>query len=175
MKHIYNRAVTLRLAAAWLFAALGCARGQAPPGASVPQELTPLPSASGVHYTSQYDGTVSYKLNEPYPADAAISALRKRLETTGWRPLEHDFLDPALANSFIAGWGNYQDATSSPVREVYQWIAQWEHASGRIVSYRLAYEGHVDGSGRIEPVSPLSVDGTLFSSNAASELRNKSE
>src|SRR5262249_30746944 len=87
------------------------------------------------------DESVTYQLNQDYPARSAIQTITARLESNGWRPLREDFLNPGLPTSVVRGWMHFEDGNTGRPTEVYQWVGQWEDTSKRIVWYILSYDG----------------------------------
>jgi hypothetical protein len=130
-----------------------------------------LPGASEVQDTDENEGTVLYQLNEAFPAQAAITAIRSRLEGRGWRPLQEDFLNPGLATSLGRGWASHEDRTRPRAVQVYEWVGQWADDAKRIVWYVLSYDAVTSPHGEIRAQGRLRVRATLLSAETARALR----
>jgi hypothetical protein len=115
----------------------------AAPGAS--DALVVLPAARDVVRRPENGmDTVSYRLEEPYPATPVLASIRSAVEKKGWRPLEEDFLNPGLASSHIRGWGTVIDGTVKPNQTVHSWHGQWGNGRGDILLYHLDYHCPLD-------------------------------
>src|SRR5437016_6085069 len=60
---------------------VGCGHPTTEAQQKLPAALIVLPGAHNVRQSSQYAGTVTYDVIEPYPADAAIGAIRQGTTT----------------------------------------------------------------------------------------------
>src|SRR5215217_5545612 len=98
----------LLLLAPILFAACSSTVWQTPP--PLPAALIVLPQAKELRHTNEYEGTVSYTVDEEYPADKAIATIPHQLEAAGWQGLREDWLNPGVATSLARGWSEYDDA-----------------------------------------------------------------
>ena len=136
-----------------------------------PDALIVLPNAIDVRDTNENEGTVVYRLNEEYPALPVIQTIQSRLERSGWHPLREDFLNPGLPSSLVRGWTSHEDRTQGRAAQVYQWMAQWEDDSKRIVWYDLTYDAVTESDGRIRAHGPLKVSATLLSSATVKGLQ----
>jgi hypothetical protein len=94
-----------------------------------------LPGATNVRVADIYDGQVSYRLREPYPADGAIRKMQTRLRQLGWRPRQRDFLNPQGSSATRGEWTELE----IEARWVRAWSQQWENDSGDVVQYGLIY------------------------------------
>lgn len=111
---------------------------------------------------------VTYLLAESHPAVNAIKQISSRLQALGWKPLLEDFLNPGLPSSHVRGWTQFLDATTQPNREIQQWFAQWQDASGNIVSYTLRYSYPSKGK---PDVVTLTVHGSWFSAACVKRIQ----
>jgi len=136
-----------------------------------PDALIVLPNAIDVRDTNENEGTVVYQLNEEYTALPVIQTIQGRLESSGWRPLREDFLNPGLPSSLVRGWASHEDRTHRRAAQVYKWMAQWEDDSKRIVWYDLTYDAVTDSDGRIRARGPLKVSATLLSATTVKGLQ----
>lgn len=129
--------------------------------------LMVLPEATKVVPSKDYDGTVQYQLEEPYPAKNAIAFIESELKKQQWTPLSADFLNPESHTSHVTGWnGGIIVGTET----VYSWMGQWQNHDGDIVLYRLSYRVPVKA---LEPAGPLYVQAVFFSSTTAEKLKNQ--
>jgi hypothetical protein len=135
--------------------------------------LIKLPGATDVRSKQADDGDpVTYKVDVPHPAQPAILEIRNRLERAGWRSLNEDFLNPDSPSSIVRGWTEFEEAVPGQRQGwVFQWMAQWEDSTGRIVEYVLRYDG-VIANGEIKAVGPMQVTAILFSAERAKALRS---
>jgi hypothetical protein len=161
----------LLVAAAWVLAGGACDQQGAPNEHLRPEALIVLDGAYEIENRDENEGTVLYKVNEPYPAGPAVETIRRRLESRGWRPLSEDFLNPGVPTSLVRGWGNYEDRTGAVPVEVHQWTAQWEDDSKRIVWYVLTYDGIRGPGDELRADGPLKIRATLLSQATVKALR----
>ena len=94
-----------------------------------------VPDATDIRQTSDYDGSVSYRVAEPYPARSTVDLISKTLATRGWRP------EPMLPTSGRSptpgpGWEQFDTADGWRVR---QWIGEWSNHEGAVLVYHLVY------------------------------------
>jgi hypothetical protein len=120
----------LRGSAVALIAALALSAGctkEAPSAAEAvhPDILIVFPGAENVKYTKDDDGSVSYRLTEPHPANATIKEIRSRFEGQGWKPIAEDLMNPGMTNSHDRGWMNYIDGIRNDAN-VFLWSAAWK-------------------------------------------------
>ena len=83
---------------------------------------------------------IRFRLSKPYPASDAISELREKIETTGWKPLSAFYYNREISTSLVRGWCLYADTTTSPPTPVHNWSLQWENSKGDILDYTFTYE-----------------------------------
>jgi hypothetical protein len=136
-----------------------------------PDALIVLPGATDVRDTNENDGTVLYELNQDYPALPVTQTITARLESSGWRPLREEFLNPGLSTSLVRGWVSVEDRTTGRPTQVYQWVGQWEDASRRIVWYVFAYDAVPGPGGEIRALGPLKVRATVLSAATVRRLQ----
>ena len=82
---------------------------------------------------------VRYKVFANYPASEIIKQIDSKLENTGWKFLEKDFMNPDIPTSHIRGWSSYIDGTKNPEREVHVWSSDWKNQKGDVLSYSFKY------------------------------------
>lgn len=162
-----RRAVGLIVAAA---VSAGCTREIPRPTTAVhPDLLIVLPGAEGVSYTDEYDGTVSYRLPEPHPADVTIRAITSSLEGRGWKPIADDLMNPGMTNSHARGWMNYIDGTRNNAN-VFLWSAAWESTRGDRVEYWLRYD-YASDSGPMSARPPLQLSAIYLTAPRVNVIR----
>jgi hypothetical protein len=158
-----------RLAVLLILGVVACAQSAGPKekvGAS--SALIVLEGASAVQRTGENEGTVLYQLGEDHSPDKAVQAIKARLASSGWTPLQNDFLNPDVPTSLARGWVTFQDAGGRYIR---QWTGQWEDASKRIAWYILENEEDVEPGGRLRAKGPITVRATVLSAAAARAAR----
>jgi len=136
-----------------------------------PDILLVLPGADGVKYTKNFDGSVSYRLAEPHPADATIKQIKSRLEDEGWKPVAEDLMNPGMTNSHDRGWMNYIDGTRNDAN-VFVWAAAWESTRGDRVEYSLRYEYQKD-SGPMSARPPLQLSAVYMTAPTVNIIREE--
>jgi hypothetical protein len=87
---------------------------------------------------------VFYRVDQKFPADDAIKQISSKLETTGWTPLNEDYLHPGISNSLASGWAIYEDPPKRPEMMIYEWSANWKDKQENIISYTLQYKDPID-------------------------------
>lgn len=153
-----------------LVLSVGCGDAAPPQVEVVPSEvLMVLDGASNVRHLGTNDGEVSYTLDEPHPATKTIATIRARLEASGWKPENEDFMNPGLQNAHVRGWADYVDGTKGDA-QVFVWIADWSSARGDVVRYALRYV-YPKGSGPHDARPPLEVSGMYMSALTVNRLR----
>jgi hypothetical protein len=125
-----------------------------------------------VHSSESGTKQVSYRFDEPYPARSFLERLNHSLTQLGWRPLEESWFNPGSPTSHASGWSHFQDGTSQADLRVDQWMAEWTHADGALLSYVLKYSYPLRG----EPVrDSLSVTAIVLSPEAARMFQIQAE
>ena len=152
-----------------IFLTVGCTSPNAGDNAIHPDMLLLLPGAEDVKYTRDYDGTVSYRLTEPYPAEATLERIRTRLEGQGWRAVVEDLMNPGITNSHERGWMNFIDATRNSAN-VFLWSAAWENNRGDRVEYWLRYD-FAKGAGPESGNPPLQLSAIYMSAPTVKVIR----
>jgi len=102
---------------------------------------------------------VAYALTEKHPASNAIQQISSRLKALGWTPIQGNWLNPGQPSSHVSGWIDYVDGTTTPMRHVYRWDAQWRDKSGNIVDYGLTYSYLESGTPDLQS---LWINGSWF-------------
>ncbi len=134
-----------------------------------PEILIVLPGAEDVKYTKDYDGSVSYRLPEPHPADATLKQIRSQLEGKGWKPVPEDLMNPGMTNSHDRGWMNFIDGTRNDAN-VFLWTAAWESTRGDRVEYWLRYE-YAKDSGPMSAKPPLQLSAVYMTAPTVNIIR----
>jgi hypothetical protein len=125
-----------------------------------------------VHGSESGTKQVSYRFDEPYPARSFLERLNHSLTELGWRPLKESWFNPGSPTSHESGWSHFQDGTSQTDLRVDQWMAEWTHADGAVLSYVLKYSYPLRG----EPVrDSLSVTAIVLSPEAARTFQIQAE
>lgn len=172
MRSTRHRRGLITAAMAALVGATGCQQPATGDQRVRPDALIVVPGALAVRDLAENEGTVLYEVDEKYPAQTVIDTIRTRLEGAGWRVLSEDFLNPGVQTSVVRGWASHEDRTTAQPRTVYEWAAQWEDPSKRIVWYVLTYDATVRPDGEIRAEGRLKVRATLFSAEAIKTLRD---
>lgn len=108
---------------------------------SFPDDLILLPGAKNIRYY-ELGGSFQliYEITSDYPATETIKTISEELGKRRWHPLKEDYLNPGVASSHAIGWTDFQDLTRTPLRQVHQWLADWENEQGAVLIYGLRYE-----------------------------------
>lgn len=168
MSLVYWRNLVALMAAISL--GTGCTKDAPRAAAPVhPEILIVLSGAEDVKYTKDYDGSVSYRLPEPHPADATLKQIRSRLEGQGWKPVPEDLMNPGMTNSHDRGWMNYIDGTKNDAN-VFLWSAAWESTRGDRVEYWLRYE-YAKDSGPMSAKPPLQLSAVYMTAPTVNIIR----
>jgi hypothetical protein len=119
---------------------------------------------------------VFYRLDQRFPAEDAIKEISTKLETSGWTPLNEDFLHPGISNSLVSGWAIYEDPPKRPAMMIYEWSANWKDKQDNIVSYALQYKDPIDkfrhGTVILKPTnSVLNVNVVYMPEKVAKSMR----
>jgi len=136
-----------------LLVAAGCAKGGSARAPDVlPRGIVVVKDARNVVSRRPEDSpnklSVSYTVRAPYPATAVLADIRARLETSGWKPLPMDWIDPTKPSSHKIGWRSHVNEYPLPKKQYFNWSAQWSNPEGDVVVYFLRYEGSPPGSDR---------------------------
>jgi hypothetical protein len=134
-----------------------------------PDILIVLSGAEDVRHSKDSDGSVSYRLIEPYPADGTLTEIRSRLERQGWKPTSEDFMNPGTTNSHDRGWMNYIDGTRNDAT-VFHWSAAWESTRGDRVEYSLRYE-YAKDAGPFSAKPPLQLTALYMTAPTVNIIR----
>ena len=167
-----------RRSRSWILVALlvsvaaGCDNRKAAEISTAPAMLIVLPGAENVKRTAEYDGTVSYRLSDPYPADNTLAQIRTRLESQGWKPDPNDIMNPGTKNSHDRGWMDFIDGTKDDAN-VFLWAAAWQSPRGDRVEYWLRYE-YAKGSGPMSDRPPLQVSAMYMTAPMVNIVRDRS-
>lgn len=105
------------------------------------QALAPLPTAHDIVYSEDGPGqfSVSYTLEERFPAKKSLRLLAHRLRSKGWHPLQEDWLNPGIPSSHVRGWVGIETDNISNTEN--QWNGQWADERGNVVAYFLSCSG----------------------------------
>jgi hypothetical protein len=96
--------------------------------------LVVLPGAIGVNHTAEYDGSVEYFVNDPYPGSIAISGIGERMKKLGWSETD-DWIGPKSPISPQRDWGSYVEGDT----EVFALTKAWKDRSGYLITYFISY------------------------------------
>jgi hypothetical protein len=153
-----------------LLLTIGCGKEAPSERARILHEiLIVLPDAEDVKYTKEYDGTVSYRLAEPHPADRTLGEIRSRLQGQGWKPVSDDLMNPGMTNSNVRGWMNYIDGTRNEAN-VFLWSAAWESTRGDRVEYWIRYE-YAKTAGPMSAKPPLQLSAMYMTASTVNVIR----
>jgi hypothetical protein len=133
----------------WIVALSACSSATVIPRIPDPAVIV-LSNAKDVRSFDIDDGQVSYRVEQPYPAEQAISEIHQRLNALGWHRRERDFLNPGGSSATAGKWGE----TQVEGRDVAVWAEQWENGGGDIVSYGVAIFGRRQGPSARSAGSP---------------------
>jgi hypothetical protein len=106
----------------------------------VHQALVVLPGAIAEKHTKEYDGSVEYFIDDPYPGSVAIAGIAERMKKLGWSESQ----DPLALNPTRApqeDWGHYYEGEA----EVYASAKTWKDGTGYFITYFMSY--HVEPAG----------------------------
>jgi hypothetical protein len=98
--------------------------------------LVVVPNATEIRRTSEYDGTVHYAVDDPYPGEVTIDYIESSMRKAGWRPSESSLLRLDRTDGGRTWWTYGKD----PRTDVHQWDGGWSNDSGDLVTYLLRYE-----------------------------------
>lgn len=127
-----------------------------------------LPNATDVKSAEQFDGQITYRVAEPYPAKRAIADINQQLRGMGWRPRERDLLNPDSSYSMTARWR----AVATNDGRIWGWSEQWENDRGDVVAYSFSYSTtSVDGPP--DSKVPMEVLVAYFKSPRVKELERR--
>ena len=149
----------------------GCERTA--PAAPVSNALYVPPEAREVDRVSQPGGAsvVRYTIETPYPAKEFVNRLSAHFEKTGWKPLEHDWLNPTIPSSHRRGWTYFVDARKKEQEGIHQWMAQWTNEKGDIAAYGLQYASPIESEERARPsTARMEVSGSLIPAATARQV-----
>ena len=146
--------------------------GRSVEAAEPPAALMVYPGASDSLYVASRS-TLSYHVDAKFPATVVIQWVSGNLQKAGWKPLEHDFLNPDSPSSLSHSWQYFLDGTKDPILCVHQWLGDWKDASGNIVVYAFRYEEQPDCS--TDGLIDLLVAGWYYPAGAAREAAREAK
>ncbi len=113
--------------------------------------------------------SISYLVEDKFPATKTIEAISTELRSRGWNLLSYSEISPNAQSSDFTEWRN--DAITSEIygKRAYQrtWEAQWKNENGEVIHGNLSYPR--SGS-NITVSDSLYVDFTWQSSETSQEL-----
>jgi hypothetical protein len=56
-----------------------------------------------------------------------------------WHGRTEHFLNKGIPTSQVRGWQEFDDLSVKPPEHVWQWLGEWQDASGRILTLALVY------------------------------------
>jgi hypothetical protein len=139
-------------------------------GAIRPDVLVVVPAAYDLKYFEDYDGAVSYRVPDPFPADRTLASIRAKLEPQGWKPYPEDLLNPGTPSSHERGWTDYIDGRDGEDDTVFAWGAPWAGPEGDFVIYSLSYR-YRKGETRETATPHLEVTGIYMSAPVVAKMR----
>jgi hypothetical protein len=81
---------------------------------------------------------LTYLLDQPFPAESFVSALKGHLEAQGWEVPERDPLNPGLGPKYLDwNWAKWKGEKDGNLRD---WHCIWVNNRGELVKYVLRYE-----------------------------------
>ena len=115
----------------------GCARREASVTAASDREtsLVLRPGASDVRRTNEYDGTLSYVIDDPYPGSVVREQIGEALSRAGWQPSRENLLT-FRDSSANTDWWTFTKGSL----EVSQMVEGWRNASGDVLTIIYQYE-----------------------------------
>jgi hypothetical protein len=151
--------------------ATNCAATE-PQQAIVEDSLLVLPGATEIQRLDRFNGVISYKLNDPYPAAHTREVVAKQLTGAGWQLRDTDLFNPGGASA-MRSWA----VAVVGGERLYTWSEQWESARGDVLDFSFQYSGGREVSeadiGRdITPNSALQVRVTQIDAETAAKLRS---
>ena len=149
----------------------GCTVSNEEQGANFSDSLIVVSGAQKIRYI-KFEGTgqLFFEIKVDYPAKTVLEEISKKLESKGWQHLPEDYLNPGLASSHVRGWTDFIDATKSPRRKVYQWLAQWKNKNGDILWCTLNYSYPLTTK---PDLKDLTVSEAFWPAKLASEARKQ--
>lgn len=165
--------MNLRRNSLLLFLAILAGCDRTVPAAPVSNAHYVPPEARDVQRESQPGGAsvVRYTIEAPYPAKEFVNRLSAHFEKSGWKPLEHDWLNPTIPSSHRRGWTYFVDATKKPQEGIHQWMAQWTNEKGDIAAYGLQYASPIETEERARPsAARMEVSGSLIPAATAKQV-----
>lgn len=115
-----------------------------------------------------YDGQVTYKVRDEYPAVHSIDDIQRRMTALGWKIRERDFLNPGGSSATKAEWTETRQIEGT---EVTSWSQQWESPVGDVAWFGLQYSQQVEG----HPSGPLQVIVSYFKSETVEAVQSATE
>lgn len=135
--------------------------------ADFPEVLVPPPAAKSIDYSAPSISkrapdtySLSFWVEEPYPADNTHRFILETLSAQGWRRLHFLILAPTVKPEWRARGGDTQDD------EVHRWHEDWANAKGEIVSAILQYSVQKATRGDLKQ---LDVNMTFFGQNSGAD------
>jgi len=160
-----NAVVRLKLVGlVWIVTLSACSSARVVPPVPDPAVIV-LSHAKDVRSFDIYDGQVSYRIEQPYPAEQALSEIHQRLNALGWHRRERDFLNPGGSSATAGKWGE----TRAEGRDVAAWSEQWGNGAGDVVWYGLRY----GGDAKDHPHGPLDVSVSLLRAETVKAIQKE--
>jgi hypothetical protein len=120
----------------------GCFTGGAQTSRSAVQQFLYVPSnAANVQWATT---SVRFTLNEPFPAETFVAAIRQHFESNRWQLRDQLLPNPGHKMSDTKdGWADpyvYQG------KRVFKWAANWESPKGEVIVCYVEYHTPIDVS-----------------------------
>jgi hypothetical protein len=164
-----NRSCAL---AAIVLLGAGCSGRESPhpaTGAPPPSALVIVTGAREVQRTDDYDGTLTYLVDDPLPASILRAQLAEALEQQlGWRRSNETLNSVVSGEPAGDGWFHYEEKNG---RKVAQLIEAWTNPEKDLVTYVLRYEA-LPGQ---TVMATVTVTGVLTRASTAERLRRSRE
>lgn len=113
--------------------------------ADFPNLLKPLANADQINYESPSNTgcnywSLSYKINDPYPAYLTLDLIDQELTDAGFEIMYYSLINPHRPTSPITGWSTYRDTQNNPVYLIHEWSANWVKNKNEVVTVFLRYK-----------------------------------
>jgi hypothetical protein len=128
--------------------------------------LITVPGAKNANCGSEYDGSITYTVEDPYPGSVTLERLGEVLAREGWSPTDQSPLVHQPDESTRQWWSYYEGETT----KIYQWNGVWRNSRGDLVSYVLRYRV----SPAHEQARTMEVIGVYTTLDTANKLRDAS-
>lgn len=123
-----------------------------------PSPLLVVAGGTDVRRSAEYDGTTSYKVEDPYPGSVFRARLAEQLSSMGWTKSQETFLSLAGGDNGPVDWRR----TKEGGQFVTELDEGWKNNQGDLVTYILRYRGDDTGvNGHLEVQAVLTKAATV--------------